>query len=34
MKKTKIKDVEVLARTKFLSLYNAKYENKNGREKN
>ena len=34
MKKTKIKDVEVLAKTKFLSLYNAKYENKNGKEKN
>lgn len=34
MKKTKIKDVEVLAKTKFLSLYNAKYENKKGNEKN
>ena len=34
MKKTKIKDVKVLAKTRFLSLYNAKYENKNGKEKN
>ena len=34
MRKTKIKEVEVLAKTKFLSLYNAKYENKNGKERN
>lgn len=34
MTKTKIKEVEVLAKTKFLSLYNAKYENKNGKERN
>ena len=33
MRKTKIKEVEVLAKTKFLSLYNAKYENKNGKER-
>ena len=34
MTKTKIKELEVLAKTKFLSLYNAKYENKNGKERN
>lgn len=34
MKKTKIKEVTTLAKTKFLSLYNAKYENKCGKENN
>ena len=34
MKNSKIKQVEVLSETKFLSLYNAKYENKKSNEKN
>lgn len=33
MKKTLIKEVKTLAETKFLSLYEAKYENKRGKEK-
>lgn len=33
MKKTKIKEITTLAETKFLSLYDAKYENKCGKEK-
>lgn len=33
MKKTKIKEITTLAQTKFLSLYDAKYENKSGKEK-